>query len=116
MEQIMTIKTPVVLAVAAFSIITGLLPTEAQEFKKIDGEYTVTGNGATSEFGFILRGQAAKELYLAMPFKATADACTGGAKKVDPKGLFCIKQSTEFTCSMGLILKTRKLTRGPLTC
>lgn len=116
MEQTMTIKTAVVLVVAASSTIAGLLPAQAQEFRKIDGEYIVTGTGATSEFGLILRGQAAKELYLAMPFKATADACTGGVKKVDPKGLFCIKQSNEFTCSMGLVLKTRKVTSGPLTC
>ncbi len=95
-----------------------MLPAEAREFKKLKGDYIFTTNAAakSKEFGLIISGQAAKELYAAMPFKAKPDICTGGTRKDAPNGLFCIKESKEFTCSMGIVVKTRKVTAGPLTC
>jgi len=106
-------------SVLAAALATGwLLPAEAREFKKLKGDYIFTTNSQTksAEYGLIISGDAAKQLYAAMPFKATADVCTGGVQKVDPKGIYCIKENTEFTCSMGIIIKSRKVTAGPLTC
>ena len=116
MEPIMKRITRAVLLATALSVVG--CSALAQEYKKIDGDYIFTIGGAKSlvELGFIIRGQAAKELYATMPFKAKADACTGGVKKADLKGFFCIKEKSGFTCSLGIVLKTREVTAGPLSC
>ena len=95
-----------------------LMPALAAELKKIEGEYIVAPRDGQSdvEFGLIVRGQAAKEIYAQLPVKEKPDDCTGGLQKSDPKGMYCIKDNNEYMCSLGYVLKTRAVTAGPLTC
>ena len=67
----------------------------AQEYKNIDGDCIFTIDGANSlvELGFIIRGQAVREFYLAMPFKAKADAGSGGVKDMIQKAFPASKRN-----------------------
>ena len=114
----MRMNWPIASLLTATLIASWAWPTDAREFKKLKGEYIFTTHAASKskEFGLIISGQAAKELFAAMPFKAKPDVCTGGTRKDAANGMFCIKESKEFTCSMGIVVKTRKVTAGPLTC
>ena len=90
----------------------------AAEFRELKGEYVVAPKGTKGrmEFGVIVRGRAARELYTNLPFQAKPDACTGRMQKADPQGMFCIKNGKEYVCSLGLDLTTREISAGPLTC
>ncbi len=118
MELIMNKTVFKLLNFTALLLALGALTTQAQDFKPVTGEYILSkpGSSGPAEFGLIIRGQAAKEVFAALPFNAKPDVCTGGVSKTDPKGIFCIKDGTDYTCSMGIVLKTRKVTAGPLSC
>ena len=108
----------VCILVGAMWVYGALVPASAADLKKIVGEYVVAPRDGQElvELGLIIRGQAAKELYEALPVSETPDACTGGMQKSDPKGMFCINDNKDFTCSLGYVLKTRAVTAGPLSC
>lgn len=91
---------------------------KAQDFRKIDGDYTIAkpDGGNQLEFGLIITGEAAKKLYGALPVAASKDVCTGGTRKDHPTGMQCIKDGKDFTCSLGYQLKSGRTTSGPLTC
>ena len=103
---------------AAVSVIAALAPAIAGDLRKIDGEYIVAprdGQGPI-EFGLIIKGVAAKELYAHLPVEEKPDDCTGGMQKSDPKGMYCINDNGKYTCSFGYVLKTHEVNAGPLTC
>ncbi len=96
----------------------GPMQVGAAEFKKIEGEYVVAPRGGQGplEFGLIVRGTAAEELYASLPGEEKPEACTGGTQKSNPNGMFCIKDGSKFVCSVGYALTTREVSAGPLTC
>lgn len=86
----------------------------ADEPVPLEGSFQFDARGG--ELGLILRGPAAMALYNALPGEAEEDLCTGGTKKSDSNGVFCLKSGAEVTCSLGYVPTTGAVTAGPLTC
>ena len=106
-------------AILAMTIVAiPLSALHAVELRKLDGDYIVApqnGNGPV-EFGLVVRGSAAQDIYTNLDLKEQVDPCTGGLMKSEPQGIHCIKDAETYSCSLGYVLKTRKTTAGPLSC
>ncbi|MGH1418079.1 MAG: hypothetical protein ACRBCJ_04405 [Hyphomicrobiaceae bacterium] len=100
------------------SFVSAPTQTSANDLKKLEGDYVVaprTGE-KSEEFGLIVRGKAAEEIYAKLSVKEKPDACTGGTQKANPGGMFCINDGGKYMCSIGYDLSTGKVSAGPLTC
>lgn len=107
----------------AFLMSAGVVPVtadtvSADDFRKIDGDYIIAPpeGGTEVEFGLIINGSAAKEVYDRLAAPETEDVCTGGTRKDHPTGMQCVKFDKEFMCSLGYTLKSGRTTPGPLIC
>ncbi len=100
---------------------TTVCPLAAKEFVPLKGQARITpgkDKNSPPELGLILKGEIAKAVYLQLPFPEKEDLCTGGYRKSDVNGLFCLTDQlrTEYKCSLGYLIGTNKVTSGPLTC
>ena len=68
--------------------------------------------------GLILIGPQAVRAFHMMRSKAEPDACTGGHKKTDPSGFWCILDpgGQDASCSFGYDFQSGTFHGGPMIC
>ncbi|MCP4325812.1 MAG: hypothetical protein GY787_29040 [Alteromonadales bacterium] len=87
------------------------------DFGTIEGEYAVTG-AYTSDVGnshlrIMLRGESAKDLYLAMDAKVVIDDCTQTASKsVGKMQCFFYKENKSYECDFAINLAKQTIEHG----
>ncbi|MEH6578573.1 MAG: hypothetical protein V7731_16040 [Amphritea sp.] len=92
------------------------------DWKKIDGIYAVTSEGyldpaeneqKDSHYRIQLKGQSAKDLYLAMKAKPVIDECTGSmAKNVNDMQCLYYKATNTYECHFSINISKQKIEYG----
>jgi hypothetical protein len=75
-----------------------------------------TGQGKGCVMTFEITGEAAKNLYDRIKWKAQPDACTEGLVKDSRNGLRCFSIAGKYSCDFGYSFLLNRMTPSDVTC